>query len=447
MAVHAPSEAVSFFSKALELESEGPERVEDFRRARWERMLGRALRSSGQSSAAWPHLSRALELLGFPVPARGGALALGILLGGARQLAGWLTRRRGGQPGAAESARLVEAVEACSDLALLAYYSMALPTLGFVIVQMANLADRSGVASLRARAYAALAMMMGSVPLHRAANAYGRASEALAREAGDLEALSKSRLSFSLYLLAAGRFTEAERTLEECITGFNQLGHVRLADEARLLKLNLFIYQGRLDEARPLADAVRDSALKRDDAQMIRWAKEDLGRVLVRKEQWGEATELLKPLTQEMDALSVTSLAGSLSLAWLRQGHLQQARETAEAQAERVLRTPLSVTVLDGYTGMSDTFLELWLMARAQSSPDTVHLEHRARRFCEALELGARTCAVALPAARMARGRLLLAAGRRRPAKRSFEAAEKAARVLGMPHETAAARALLAGAG
>nr|WP_242593318.1 AAA family ATPase [Corallococcus exiguus] len=447
MAVYAPSEAVGFFSNALALESEGPERVDALRLARWERMLGRALRCLGQSSAAWPHLSRALELLGFPLPVRRGALTVGTVLGMVRQAVGWLGRLRGRQVRVAEVARLVEAVEACSDLALLAYYSLDLSTLGYVIVRMANLADRSGVASLRARAYAALAMVMGSIPLHRVAEAYSRASQALAKDADDLEALSKARLTFSLYLLEAGRFAEAEVTIEQSIAGFNQLGHARLADEARLLKLNLWIFQGRLDEAQPLVEAVGASALKRDDAQMVRWAKEDLGRVLVRKGQWAKATEPLTTLAHDLDALSVTSFAGCMSLTWLRLGQLRQARETAESQAERILRTPLSVTVLDGYTGMAETFQELWALARAQGEPDAAMLERSARRFCEALERGARACVVAVPSARLARGRLHLAVGRHRAARRSFEAAKKAALDLGMPHEAAAARALLAGVG
>ncbi|MFY0576262.1 ATP-binding protein [Cystobacter fuscus] len=89
LATHAPREAVGFFSKALELEAEGPERVEPSRRARWERRLGRALRWLGKPEARW-HLSRAMELLGHPVPQGRGALALGTLLGAARHFLGWV---------------------------------------------------------------------------------------------------------------------------------------------------------------------------------------------------------------------------------------------------------------------------------------------------------------------------------------------------------------------
>lgn len=445
LAARAPREAAGFFSKALELEAEGPDRVEPLRRARWERNLGRALRWLGRRAEAQLHLSRALQLLGFPVPAGRGALAVGMVLGVTRQLLGWLPGSRWLRRREVGSESLVEAAEACADLALLAYYALDLPMLGFHLFQMANLSDRSGVASLRAQAYAAMTVVLGSVPLHGLARAYGRASMRLVLDSGDQDALHKIKLPLSLYLLDAGRFSEAEVTLSEGLEGLNRIGSLRLADETGFLLLNLRIFQGRLTEAAALTKSLEASALKREDEQMVRWAREDWGRVLLRMGRVAEALEVLRTLPRSMDPIGMTSLAGSLSLAWLRCGKPQQARMHAEAHAELALRMPLSLTVLDGYTGLAETFHELWLAARTRGEQDAAALEHLTRRFCRALARGARACAVALPAARLAQGRMLLAYGRPRAARRRFEAAARAARDLGMPHEEAAAHCLLAG--
>jgi class 3 adenylate cyclase/tetratricopeptide (TPR) repeat protein len=446
LATYAPSEAVGFFSKALELEAEGPERVEPSRRARWERRLGRALRWLGKPEAR-RHLSRALELLGHPVPTSRGALAMGTLLGAARHFLRWVPGLRRPRRGGEDSGTWVEATEACVDLATLAYYELEMPMLGYLLFQMATFADRSGMASLRARSYASLTVLMGAVPLHAAANAYIRASLALAREANDPQGLVASQHVLALYLMEAGRFAESEVAVKESLAGFIRLGNLRQADEARLVMLNLHICQGRLAEAAALAAALVASAREREDAQLAGWAGEDQGRLLLRRGRFAEALEHLRELDQHMDTHAVTSLAGSLSLAWLRQGNPEQARATAEARAEQVFRIPLTVPVLDGYSGMAETFLELWLVARERDERDAPELERFARRFCEAMERGARACAAALPVARMYRGRLLLADGRRRAARRRFEEAARAAGALGMPLEAAAAHQLLAGLG
>ncbi|WNG19041.1 AAA family ATPase [Cystobacter fuscus] len=443
LATHAPSEAVGFFSKALELEAEGPEREASSRRARWERRLGRALRWLGKPEAR-RHLLRAMELLGHPVPTGRGALVMGTLLGAARHLLGRVPGLRRLPRGSEDSERWVEATEACADLATLAYYDFDAPMLGFLLFQMVNFAERSGMASLRAGAYASLAVLMGAIPLHAAANSYIRASLALASEANDPRGIVSTRHVLSLYLMEAGRFAEAQAMVKESLAGFTSLGNLRQADEARLVMINLHICQGRLSEAAALAAALVASAREREDAQLAGWAGEDLARVLLRRGRVAEALEHLRVLEQQMDARAVTSLAGLLALAWLRCGNPEQARATAEARAEQVFRIPLTVPVLDGYSGMAETFLELWLVARERDEPDAPALERLARRFCEAMERGARACVVALPAARLCRGRLLLADGRRWAARRRFEEAARAAGTLGMPLEAATAHHLLA---
>ncbi|ATB33453.1 AAA family ATPase [Melittangium boletus] len=445
LATYAPSEAARFFSKALELEAEGPERVEPSRRARWERRLGRALRWLGRPEAR-RHLYRALELLGHPLPEGRGALAMGTLRGAARQL---LARMGLVRPprGDVDREAWKEAAEACSDLGLMAYYELDMPRLAYLVFQMANFADRSGVASLRARAYASLTVAMGGVPAHGAARAYSRASLALASEAKDPHALGLSRQSLSLYLMEAGRFAEAEETVKESIAGFTRLGNLRQADEASMMLLNLHIIQGRLTEAAAMAAAMLASARRREDAQLAMWVREDQGRVLWREGRVAEAARQWETVERELDAHSVTSLPGALALAWLRQGLPERARALAEARVEQVLRIPVTIPILDGYSGLTETFLELWLVARERNEQEAPALERLARRCCEALERGVRACAAARPAARLGRGRLLLAEGRRRAARRRFEEAARAARALGMPWEAAAAHRLLAGLG
>ncbi|WP_198316747.1 AAA family ATPase [Cystobacter fuscus] len=443
LATYAPSEAVGFFSKALELEAEGPEREAPSRRARWERRLGRALRWLGRPEAG-RHLCRALELLGHPVPEERGVLAMGTLLGAARQLLGRAGLVRSPRDDA-DREKWVEAAEACSDLGLLTYYELDMPRLGYFVFQLANFADRSGVASLRARAYASLTVLMGAVPAHGAARAYSRASLELASEAKDPHGQGLSRLSLSLYLMEAGRFAEAEETVKESIAGFTRLGNLRQADEAGLVLLNLHIVQGRLSEAAALAAALVASARRREDAQLAAWAGEDQGRVLWREGRVAEAAKQWETVERELDARAVTSLPGSLALAWLRQGHPERARALAETWAERMFRIPLTIPVLDGHSAMAETFLDLWLAARERNEREAPALERLARRFCEALERGVRACTAARPAACLVRGRLLLAEGRRRAARRRFEEAARSARELGMPWEAATAHRLLAG--
>ncbi|MFP2925643.1 AAA family ATPase [Pyxidicoccus sp. 3LG] len=448
MATHAPGEAVAFFSKALELDQQSPERVGRLRRARWEQKLGRALRWLGRQAESRRHLLLALELLGYRVPSSPGAMALGTLLGAMQQLLGWLPGLRHLVRMGADAEVMVEATETCADLALLAFYDMDAASLGYLLFRMANFADRSGAASLRARAYASLTVVMGSKALHGAANAYSRASLALAREANDRHAIAISQLSLSIYLLNAARFAEAEVALEEAISGCSRLGNLRQADEARFTLLALRRYQGRFAEAFEQGTALEVSARKREDPQMGRWAREDLVCVLLQTGRIAEALEFVKTHAMGVDLPDTDPFfTAILARVWLRSDDVERARSLAERHADRVLQVPLNISILDAYAAMAETFLELWLMARQRKAPEADRLEQSARRFCDALVRGTRACRLAGPAAHMSRGRLLLAEGRRRKARRSFEEAVRAAKGIGMPLEAATAHGLLAALG
>ena len=164
---------------------------------------------------------------------------------------------------------------------------------------------------------------------------------------------------------------------------------------------------------------------------------------MLRLGRFSEAIDVLYPLDLNADALSLASAAGVLALAWLRQGQFDRALTLVEERAEQVLKVPLGATVLDGYTGMAEVFLESWLLARARNDSAAARWRHFAQRFCEALERAARAHAIVRPAARCFRGRWWLAHGRRSAARRSFERALHAARELGMPFEAAMSQRLL----
>lgn len=445
MTTHAPSEAVAFFTRALELDEAGPERVPPARRARWERNLGRALRWLGRQEEARRHLLAAMTLMGHPVPTRPAARTLETAMAALRQLLGWVPGLRRVMRMGTRFAELVDLTETCADLSLLAVHATDWRGVGYYSFQMARFADKSGSPSLRARAYASLTVVLGSIPLHRAAAAYGHASLKLAHQANNRQAIAFSRLSLSMYLLNAARFRECEESLTESITGFTRLGNQRLADEATLLLFHVHLLQGRPGEAMERSLELEASGRRREDPQTLKWVREDRAILLMLAGYHEAALEGLQATSLNPETYHDPSITGLIALALLRAGDATRARVLAEQQLSAILSSALSITTVYSYTGLAETFLGLWREAWARGDKDAEHLRQHAHRLRRALEKGARSCALGLPAAHLFRGRLALAEGKPGSARRGLEAALRTAKLQGMPWEAADAHTQLAG--
>jgi hypothetical protein len=123
---------------------------------------------------------------------------------------------------------------------------------------------------------------------------------------------------------------------------------------------------------------------------------------------------------------------GLLALARLRLGDPEGARQNAAATLQRIERSrPAAFSVIDGYTGAFDVFLELGDRAQA-------------KRMVKGLRKLAKAFPMTVPAVRLREGEFQRAFGGAAGARRAFEQALHRARDLGMPREEAAAHLALA---
>ena len=170
-------EAALFLADALALDQpaeSGGSRQDRLRRARWERQLGEAYLGLGRTSDGRTHLSRALALLGAPLPTTKRQLPGRLLQQLAVQIAHRIlpakTVRRQGQL----REESLEASRIYLRLTEVFWFANDTPALGHAGLRALNSAERAGPSPELARAYAMLCLAAGSIPIHPLARNYSR---------------------------------------------------------------------------------------------------------------------------------------------------------------------------------------------------------------------------------------------------------------------------------
>ena len=440
-------EAALFLADALALDQParpGGSRQDRLRRAHWERQLGEAYLGLGRTSDGRTHLSRALELLGAPLPTTtrqlAGRLLQQLALQAAHRALPAKTVRRQGQPReeALETSRIY------IRLTEVFWFANDTPALGHAGLRALNSAERAGPSAELARSYAILCLAAGSIPIHPLARIYSRRALEIARIADPLGSLAYVRFTTSVYRIGTARWDEAKEALDEAEATFQRLGDLRLLGDTRTAQGMLGIYRGHFETAGALFTKLYDHAVRYESLQHQIWASLGKAASELRCGRPAAAAHVLERalelLVDHPDPAEQIQAYGLLTAARWRQGEGAAALAAASSAANLMTQNkrPTAFYLFEGYTGVAE--VHLGRMAAGDRSPAT---KQAARQACAALHTFARIFPIGKPRDLLLHGRLLHLSGRPRRARAAWRASLSTAQRLDMPLDAALGHAEL----
>ena len=440
-------EAALFLGDALALDqpaAPGGSREDRLRRARWERQLGEAYLGLGRTSDGRTHLSRALELLGAPLPTTKrqlpGRLLQQLAIQAAHRTLPAKTVRRQGQlrEEALETSRIY------IRLTEVFWFANDTPALGHAGLRALNSAERAGPSPELARAYAMLCLAAGSIPIHPLARIYSRRALEIARIADPIGSLAYVRFTTSVYRIGTARWDEAQEALEEAEAIFERLGDLRLLGDTRTAQGMLGIYRGHFETAGALFTKLYDRAVRYESLQHQVWASLGKAASELRCGRPAAAAHVLERvlglLVEHPDPAEQIQAYGLLACARWRQGEDAPALAAASSAANLMTQNkrPTAFYLFEGYTGVAEVHLDRW--AAGDRSPAT---RQAARQACAALHTFARIFPIGKPRDQLLHGLILHLSGRPRRARVAWRASLSTAQRLGMPLDAALAHTQL----
>lgn len=441
-------EAAVLLADALTLDKPatpgGGSRQDRLRRARWERQLGEAYLGLGQTGEGRAHLSRALELLGAPLPTTKRQLA-GRLL---QQLAIQAVHRALPAKTVHRQGQLreesLEASRIYIRLTEVFWFANDAPALGHAGIRALNLAERAGPSPELARAYAMLCLAAGSIPIHPLARMYSRRALEIARMVDPLASVAYARFATSVYKIGAARWDEVREALDEAEGIFERLGDRRLLGDTWTAQGMHGIYRGQFEAAGALFAKLYDHGVRNENVQHQVWASLGKAACELRTGRPAEAAHVLERMLELLvdhpDPAEQIQAHGLLAAASWRQGEDAAAVAAASSAASLMVKNkrPTAFYLFEGYTGVAEVHLDRW--AAGDRAPAT---KQAVRQTCAALRTFARIFPIGKPRARLLKGQVLHLCGRPRRARAAWRASLSAAQRLGMPFDAALAHAEL----
>lgn len=453
LATGAYQEAIRLLTQALELDAQrgaalAPSTTSSRpvpERASWERLLGEAYLGLGDLQRSRRHLEQALTLMGRPVP--GTSVRFAASVAGQLVMQGlhrcWPGRfvGRAAKRRRAASSMLLEATRAYERLSEVYYFAHEKRLALSAATHALNLAESLGPSPELARCYANLCLASGILSLHALAERYSRLAWETAQAVDHLPTMAWVLFAGAVYNIGVGRWLEARDALAQAMSISEQLGDHRRLDESKASLAWVFYHQGDFAQSLRLFAAVYASACERGDLQAQGWGLGGQAQTLWRMGRIAAAVTLLEQrmalLTEHADrAVPAIASYGLLAAARLRQGDLLLAQEEAERTLAMINQTsPMEITSLDGYSGVTSVYVALWEARRGRSLAEREALARAAFKACNALHHYAQIFPIGQPRAWLWHGLYQWAAGREAHAYKAWRKSLEAAERLLMPYD------------
>src|SRR5260221_5061864 len=417
--------------------------TDKLRLAHWERQLGEAYYGLGNLSACQQHLNRTLELIDRPMPSRRGQWVANLLgqvfvQVGHRLLPIRFTRN------ARAKAGIVEAARAYDRLARIYYIGSEKLPIVYSAVRRLNLSEAAAPSTESGLAYATICLVVGAIPLHSLARTYSKQARQTAEHLTDPSSQASIWQLTSMYDIGVGKLATAQPWLERAVEKAEGLGNWRLLGE-NLSMLGLAHYfQGNFAKCMETYLKLYDVGKRSGDRQQQSWSESMYGLNVVRLGRTQEAMPYLESsrdwFLKDMDRNSLLNIHARLALAHLQLGDLKKAEESA-AQAVAISSTysPVGFTVLEGYAGGPETYLQLWEAASGRSGKERDALENQTRLGIKALHSYARVFPLGLTRAHRFEGTAHWLSGDKQKADKSWHKALSYAKQFGMRFDEALA--------
>ncbi|RKG84952.1 serine/threonine-protein kinase [Corallococcus terminator] len=439
LAVGACREALPLLSRALA----GAPDATSLEQGQVEALLAEARFQLGDLEAFRVHAEAALAHFGWPVPTTRVGWMVGTLVQALSRLA------QSARPDAYvdDSVRRREARRVAGRLLMrltdaFIYAQEALPVL-WSGLRMLNLCEPAGPTPELARGYTVMAVVAGTVPVHRVADAWVKRAQDVAESVGRPSDLAYVLNRNAVCAVYQARWQDVEAWLVRATSIVDSVGDLRLAEECRALLNVAFCYQGQFARGLPLMDWLEASAVRRGAVQTQHWAMHYRAYILLRLGDHARARAALEPALAWTEghggATDRIIVDGTLALLCLREGDAAGARAAAEKALVRLSAgKPVAHFVYFGAITVAEVLLTLW--ARETPGPGLQALTHSARAALKSVEDFARVFPFGEPAAWLWRGCEAWLAGRHGKAFRAWQRCIVESEKRQMPYEAARAR-------
>lgn len=440
-------EVIDFIQEAVVLaETLPPNRddfvLDDFRRAKWQLLLGDAHFGLGQLTESRKYFLTALDLLGWPMPEKPLARTvrqLGIQV--AHYL--WLVavpekiRFFFDRPTPEDNARKLTAAHAYEPLGLVYYFSSETNQAVYTALHRFILAKKATEATSElSRGYASVCGIFMLVGLHRFGLEYGRQARRIARQINDIPALAWAYLSTSVFTIGVGKWHNIEGWLKKGVE-LNQrlLDKRNLGDTVGTL-INVLFAQDKYQESAEASRQLQTLGRESGNLEHVAWGITGEANATLRLGDPARAIELYQQsLTRfkdiEEDYVHEAETIGMLALAYLREGRLDE----AEALVEQIValipdQIPSSYVLFPAFAAVSQTYITIW----EQRGGNTA-VQQKLARSIKALNRFARHHPIGKPRSLTYAGKEAWLRGNKRKAFRLWRKAIKAANQKEMRYE------------
>jgi adenylate cyclase len=439
---YANRDAIRYLERAFQLARRTSAAIDEQRLSTWHAMLGDAHHEMADFEEASKYHERAMNLLGYRLPASRAELLRSASMQVIGQVARRLWRARPDALRPREREKLQRAAHIYGRLAEQYFFlNDSLMVLNGTLASL-NLAERCGAATEIINGYSSLAIGSGMSGWVGAAHFYSRRALKLAEEHGGLPDIARAHLVAGVLGAGLGEWELVERCGTWAPALYQQLGDRTRWQNAQTMRVFVALLRSDLVLAEQLLHDLAPTVSPDSSIQLQTWSL--CARVLIDSVRGSVAPRALTELLALSDAkqLRADSLLcfGVLAIAQERRGdHLG-----AAAAAERglaVLKECRAVWAgfgCYGAGGVVEVLIAQWERALPDQRLDPKE-PAAALTACRLLCRVARASPTCRPRSYILRGRASFLMGRVAPARRDWHRAIRAAQQLHMHYEVAVA--------
>jgi tetratricopeptide (TPR) repeat protein len=402
----AYKEAITLLETALAYYQQQPDATQQ--QALIEGGIGEALFGLGRFDDAAKHLTKSVELFGYPIAQSNFATVSSLIIESGRQLLhrAWPSRFFGK---AGEKRETILHVARLYDRLSVIWY-LAQETKPAIpgTIRALNLAEWAGVSAELARNSATMGNMVGILMGSKYSRGYFRRALEAAQSVDDRSGLGWVHYVTGYHHSGFGEWQAAEKAFAASIETNQAIGSLRTLDDTHLGLAHIHYYQGNFRDTLKYVQAVEAAARARDDANAMIYAMTTRAHALLALGQLDEALAVAEQtfnMNYDFSNDRVTEINGyaALALAHFRAGNYVQAWEAATTAMPLIAEAQLiSFNAALGYSATAEVFLGFWEQPNpSQPLADVVNM---ADQICAALNRFSGVFRIAKPQAQRFNG-------------------------------------------
>lgn len=446
---YANTEAIAFFTKALEFDRLGSSQKsrysnpdEQLRRGGWERQLGMAHFSLGNTPKARTSIESCLARLEQAIPNTPIGLATSLIKLIPRQLKNRISPKSiKSRPQEVPTEYALEMIRCYEILVELYFFAQELPKTTYAGLAALNLAESLGESPELARCYAG----MSQIAILPAATRrfYQRLGREMAVKVNQLPTTGWVFFLTAIGDIGMGRWTAAREVLTQAVEIHLRLGDLRRWESSMGVLLFVRNKTAGTEEDLKLCiqefSRITDSASSRGDTQNQILTSLNKAEIHLRLNQVSEAITILETVEtlfgSKPDNFELIWACGLQAQAQWRYGRVAAAMEACR-QAIQLLTTtkPAIPFNVDGYASVATVYLERWEQAIERQEP-IEEFKLNARLACKALKEHSQAFAISQPHTWRCRGLFEWLSGYSLLAYASWKKSLQAAERLQIPYQ------------